>query len=64
VESVEIELTRERAKRDGTTLNDTFRKWLREYACSQADHAAFQASIKEMHKATSGTTQHKFTKKK
>jgi hypothetical protein len=47
-ESFEIELAREKAKREGTTFDDTFRKWLREYARSQADHAAFRASVDEM----------------
>jgi hypothetical protein len=61
-ESFEIELAREKAKREGTTLNDTFRKWLREYARSQADHAAFRASVEEMRKATSGNLQRKFTR--
>jgi hypothetical protein len=61
-ESFEIELAREKAKREGTTLNDNFRKWLREYARPQADPAAFQASVKEMRKATSGSLQRKFTR--
>jgi hypothetical protein len=61
-ESVEIDLAREKAKRDGTTLNDTFRKWLREYGRAQVDHEAFQAAVKEMRKATSGNTLRKFTR--
>lgn len=61
-ESVEIDLAREKAKRDGTTLNDTFRKWLREYSRSEVDLNAFHASVKEMREATASTTLRKFTR--
>jgi hypothetical protein len=53
-ESEEIDLAREQAKRNGTTLNDTFRNWLRAYGRSQYDRAAFSASIKEIRNATEG----------
>ncbi len=32
-----IEAARERARREGTTLNEEFRRWLSEYSCDPRD---------------------------
>ena len=61
-ESIEIDQAREKAKREGTTLNDTFRKWLHEYSRPQVDHAAFSDAVQKMRKTTSGNPQRKFTR--
>jgi hypothetical protein len=61
-ESVDIDLAREQAKRNGTTLNDTFRKWLREYGRSHTDRETFQASVLEMRNATAAIAVRKYTR--
>lgn len=61
-ETDEIELARKKAKSEGTTLNETFRRWLRDYGRAQFDKTAFQSAVKDMRKATAGKITRRFTR--
>jgi hypothetical protein len=61
-EDAEIQLAREKARRAGTTLNETFRKWLSDYARAEVSASNFQCSVEDMRLATLGQPARKFTR--
>lgn len=57
-----IESARLKAREEGTTLNETFRRWLLDYVRPDVDLAEVEAAAQQMRAATAGIVVGKLTR--
>lgn len=57
-----IQRARERAKSEGTTLNESFRKWLADYARPAFNEAQFEATMEAIRNEFAGKPFRKYTR--
>ncbi len=57
-----IAVARERAKREGTTLNEQFRKWLTTYARPEFNEVEFNIAMDAVRAELTGKLNRKFTR--